>query len=112
MSILDSRWTNVFYFKINQRLDDILPELQVELMEEAISSLSDFQFLCHLTMKRDWKSECAICLTDKIMGTTCTCGHTEIAVFRPCGHSMCASPCFEEFMVSKEQGFNYTVRLV
>lgn len=95
----------LFQKDINRRLDDILPELQAELMDEEIESLSDFQFLCHLTMKRNWKSGCAICLTDKIMGTTCTCGHTEIAVFRPCGHSMCASPCFENFMASTGQRF-------
>ena len=61
----------------------------------------DYGFLLDLGAKRNWKSGCAICLTDKITGTTCGCGHTEIAVFRPCGHTICANPCFEEFMKSK-----------
>ena len=56
---------------------------------------SDAEFLAQLN--RNWKEGCAICLTDKIMGTTCGCGHTEIIVFRPCGHSCCKEPCFFEF---------------
>lgn len=63
-------------------------------MEDA----SDFEFLSILGTRRNWKSECAICLTDTIMGTTCECGHTEIAVLRPCGHALCARPCFEQFV--------------
>ena len=35
------------------------------------------------------------------MGTTCGCGHTEITVFRPCGHSVCSNPCFIEMMRDK-----------
>ena len=63
---------------------------------EAIAEDSDLLFLALLARKRrNYKSGCAICLTDEIMGTTCSCGHTEICVFRPCGHSACASPCFK-----------------
>lgn len=51
---------------------------------------------------RSYRAGCAICLTDKMMGTTCSCGHTEIAVFRPCGHSMCIAPCFTQFMASRD----------
>jgi hypothetical protein len=59
----------------------------------------DSDFLALLAMKhRNYKSDCAICLTDNIMGTTCGCGHREIAVFRPCGHSVCVNPCFQEFV--------------
>jgi hypothetical protein len=59
---------------------------------------SDFEFLFKVAGNlRNWKEDCCYCLTEKIMGTTCGCGHTEIAIFRPCGHSICAQPCFEEF---------------
>ena len=33
------------------------------------------------------------------MGITCSCGHKEIAVLRPCGHTMCANPCFEKYIL-------------
>lgn len=64
---------------------------------------SDLRFLGEIGSKRNWKSGCAICLTDKIMGTTCGCGHTEIAVLRPCGHAICASPCFQQWMSTTYQ---------
>ncbi len=64
-------------------------------------TISDFVFLALLGKKRNWKEQCAICLCDKIMGTTCGCGHTEIIVFRPCGHSVCNSPCFKTFMTTQ-----------
>lgn len=56
----------------------------------------NFTFLAKLGFTRNWKRDCAICLTEEIMGTACTCGHTEIVMFRPCGHAVCASPCFKE----------------
>lgn len=78
------------------------------MLEEVISKydlkdseISDYMFLALLGKKRNWKEGCAICLTDKIMGTTCGCGHTEIVIFRPCGHSVCASPCFKNFIKTK-----------
>lgn len=63
--------------------------------------ITDFEFLALLGLKRNWKKECAICLEEDIMGTTCTCGHTEIVIFRPCGHSVCIEPCFKELMASQ-----------
>lgn len=51
-------------------------------------------FLARLSAKRNWKRGCAVCSTDEIMGTACTCGHTEVVVLRPCGHALCKSPCF------------------
>jgi hypothetical protein len=70
----------------------------VKNMKLDNSKLTDFEFLALLGTKRNWKKGCAICLTDDIMGTTCTCGHTEIVVFRPCGHSICIDPCFKTFV--------------
>lgn len=61
-------------------------------------NLSDFLFLAKLGTIRNWKKICCICLTEDIMGTTCGCGHTEIAVFRPCGHAICAKPCFQDLV--------------
>lgn len=94
----------LFYKKVKKNISEIVPSvLKLSLKKYNIDSdsISDFIFLALLSLKRNWKSGCAICLTDEIMGTTCTCGHTEIAVFRPCGHSLCAKPCFENFLKSK-----------
>jgi hypothetical protein len=55
---------------------------------------SNFGFLVTLEKTRDWRKDCCICLVQDIKGTTCGCGHTETTVFRPCGHSVCARPCF------------------
>ena len=84
---------------IHKTLWDLLPtEVGRLVMDWNLEdhSMSDFQFLLKLGMLRNWKQESAVCLTDEIMGTTCTCGHTEIVVFRPCGHSVCATPCFTQ----------------
>lgn len=51
---------------------------------------------------RNYKRDCALCLEDIIMGTTCGCGHTEIVVFRNCGHSVCANPCFQKLLGDRE----------
>lgn len=59
--------------------------------------ISDCLFLALHGTQRNYRNGCAICLRDDIMGTTCGCGHIEIVVFRPCGHSVCARPCFEDF---------------
>lgn len=65
--------------------------------------IPDFVFLATLGKKRNWRRDCCICLSDnKMMGTTCDCGHFEIAIFRPCGHAVCVNPCFEKMM--KHQG--------
>ena len=53
---------------------------------------------------RNWRNGCVICLEDEMMGTTCSCGHTEIVMFRPCGHSICISPCFQQWMATKDIG--------
>ena len=64
---------------------------------------SDFEFLARLSLKRVWNNECSMCLEDEHMGQTCGCGLTEIVIFRPCGHSMCLKPCFNQFMTAKGQ---------
>jgi hypothetical protein len=63
-------------------------------------TLSDCEYLCLLGTIRNYKSGCAICLSNDIIGTTCACGCSEIAVFRPCGHCMCANPCFYQYVES------------
>lgn len=62
---------------------------------------TDFEFLARLSLKRRWDHECMLCLDDKHMGQTCDCGHKDIVIFRPCGHSMCLKTCFIEFMENK-----------
>ncbi len=57
-------------------------------------SIDDGIFVGLIGLKRDWTHECCLCLDDKHMGQTCNCGHKEIAMFRPCGHTVCAKPCF------------------
>lgn len=84
-------------------MDRDIPGLLTAFAKDKLEhSLDDFTFLLSLGLKRNWKSECVICLSDEMMGTTCGCGHTEIVVFRPCGHSACAYPCFDQYIKSKE----------
>src|SRR5579872_6494145 len=59
-------------------------------------------FLAKLGRQRAWKTECAVCLEEHI-GKTCTCNHTSTVMFRPCGHTVCASPCFAQWMKTKGQ---------
>lgn len=73
----------------------LMMKIHFKKFEKEKIDQHDSDFLAQLGIKqRNYKSNCAICLTDDIMGTTCGCGHREIAVFRPCGHSVCVSPCF------------------
>ncbi len=76
-----------------------IPEIILQLVKK--SPQSDFAFMA--TMKRDWKQECSICLKAENIGTSCTCGHTEIVMIRPCGHTICARPCFADWMRQKQQ---------
>jgi len=73
---------------------------------ESVCAMPDWQFLIAISKTRDYQKQCAICLTDKIMGTTCTCGHTEIAVFVPCGHAICARPCFLDWAEHEGKSFD------
>lgn len=61
----------------------------------------NFTFLYLLNKSRDWKSECVVCLGE-IGKTDCCCDHKETVIMRPCGHSMCQRPCFNNYMVSKD----------
>lgn len=76
-----------------------LSEMNARLKRLVSNSKDDsnFTFLFKLSYRRNWKSGCPICLSHKMRGSSCICGHSEIAVFRPCGHSMCIEPCFLEF---------------
>lgn len=97
-----------------QELDSILAKTKEFVPTTILSHLKkykledapNFEFLALLGQKRNWKDGCVICLTDNIMGTTCQCGHTEIAVFRPCGHGVCVSPCLRGFLANKGVKFN------
>lgn len=74
------------------KLNQVLPKLLLDFIKNKELSdmkLTDYEFLAVFGHKRNWKKECAICLTEDIMGTTCSCGH-----------SICANPCFENFAKS------------
>lgn len=71
-----------------------------------LEGLSDGEFLLALQVRgRNYRTGCVICLEDNMKGTPCGCGHTEIIVFKPCGHSICASPCFTKFIKSVKPNF-------
>ncbi len=78
--------------KLPAKLDEHVKKIDIK-----DKKIDDFHFLAALGAKRNWKEECAICLENKKVGITCGCGHTEIVIFRPCGHSMCMK-CFVIFM--------------
>ena len=95
-------------------LDKLLMSKEEDKQEkdqEEQETLFDFLFLVKLNQaKRKWKENCAICLTDEMKGTSCDCGHTEIVVFRPCGHSVCCDPCFVQLMQFRQIDLARTVR--
>jgi hypothetical protein len=105
-SRLSSWWNNSYPPKsMDQasKIFNVVKELVPDMLDRTITgdiseSDSTLEFLYKLGKLRDWKSGCCICLAQKIMGTTCGCGHTEITVFRPCGHSLCAQPCFRSWI--------------
>jgi len=82
-------------------LEDGLVEHLKKAIDERDHHLDDNLFFAKLALDgRNYRSGCVICLADKMMGTTCSCGHTEIVVFRPCGHSICVNPCFQDLCKS------------
>lgn len=91
------------------RIDKILYFIRNDLnnyVNHHIGNLSyseskdDFTFLYILNKSRDWKSECVICLGE-VGKTDCCCDHKETVILRPCGHSICQRPCFNNYMSSK-----------
>lgn len=66
-------------------------------LDTTQSSTSNFEFLARLSLHREWNHSCMICLEHQYMGRSCGYGPTEIIIFRPCGHSMCSSPCFQTY---------------
>ena len=62
------------------------------------NKLSNFEFLLLLGKQRIWNNGCAICLDD-IAGHKCECGNN-VVMCRPCGHSFCPQPCFENILGS------------
>ena len=95
---------------LRDKWDDVLNDIKLLVLNklsdigtELSPDDSNAIFLAKLGKKRNWKHSCCVCLEDEIMGTTCKCGHTEIAIFRPCGHSLCVSPCFRGFVKDQIQ---------
>lgn len=67
------------------------------IISSNINIHTNFTLVGLTGLKRNWKECCAICLEDNHMGKTCNCGHTEITMFQPCGHTICTKSCFVDF---------------
>jgi hypothetical protein len=86
-------------FDLYRGLSEHVPALIDALCSDDPSS--DFAFLAK--QRNTWKEECPMCAKTENIGTTCTCGHTEIVMLRPCGHILCARPCFAEWAEFKSE---------
>jgi hypothetical protein len=95
-------------FSLTEKLMESAMKGSLEKSKVQTDEIDDGFFLAMLGVKRSYTSECVICLSDEMMGTTCGCGHTEIVVFRPCGHSVCVAPCFYQMCQSKNIILNRT----
>lgn len=112
---LRTRETNRYLQSIHPKISDLSmhrihensPKFIIKSIQDAIEivkkmdekKMSNIAFLLSIggVKGRNWKKGCVICLSDEMMGTTCGCGHTEIVMFRPCGHTICINPCFEKW---------------
>lgn len=72
-------------------------EFNKYILEDPDSKMDNFTFLIRLAFKRNWRKNCAICHVDNIKGNKCSCECLDIVVLRPCGHSICLKPCFENW---------------
>jgi hypothetical protein len=57
--------------------------------------IKDFWFVARIGRARNWRRKCIVCGGDEDETLLCGCGHTETAMLVPCGHTMCAKPCFK-----------------
>jgi len=69
-------------------------------LKTNLEYLSIPEFITSITLQRNWRESCCICL-ENIIGTACKCGHFEVILFHPCGHSICFKPCGSEFKDTK-----------
>jgi hypothetical protein len=60
--------------------------------------VDDFYYL--ISLKKNWNTDCVYCNTTNIVGldkqTHDILGYREVCVLRPCGCSVCVTPCFTE----------------
>lgn len=85
-------------FKADTIKASVLTQFKYYLTIMPVNSpMTDFEFLARLSLQRYWNHSCMICLEEHI-GKTCQCGHCDVVIFRPCGHSMCLYSCFMDFM--------------
>lgn len=92
------------YERLYEWITNHVPKLltdKLNKIEKKEQKMTDFEFLAILGKKRNWKSGCAICIEDKPTGTICECGETQTMVFRPCGHTVCVNPCFNNILTAK-----------
>jgi hypothetical protein len=63
------------------------------------SADSDSAFFIRINSTRDTTLECPLCLREgPNVGKTCSCGHQDFVMMRPCGHVLCAKPCFADWV--------------
>lgn len=86
-----------------KRYSDVIMEVAQDYLFSTIPTTElsletdDYTFLIKIgsfTFVSDWSKDCVICLSDDVGHVCC---HAEVAMFRPCGHTMCYDPCFLEY---------------
>lgn len=65
------------------------------LLQMYDNSITNLQYMMLLGSARDYRSNCAICKTNNIL---------EPIILRPCGHSICSTPCMQT--LSKNEKIN------
>ena len=73
-------------------LTDIPGKLRAAVLATNITN--NYIFLARLSIQRDWKLDCPICLGEEIISRENYYNHI---IMIPCGHSMCRNGCFDKF---------------
>ena len=97
---LNGKMATILYHIVN--LIPSMFDTYIKSLHTNDQTISDFEFITLLGKTRDWNTGCPICLDKRITGITCSCGCSEIILFRPCGHVMCGKPCFVEFACAND----------
>ena len=100
---LAGRYTEPIVHHIHPFLEKIMDAVPTTLARMLLEKkkkgeeLTDFMFVVEQSTRRNWMHDCPLCLEEQV-GVVCGCGHTEVAMFRPCGHTMCSRPCLERYV--------------
>lgn len=87
-----------FMHKFNEVIMNVVWDYLYEIIPTVQLSpdLDNYTFLVKIGSMRNWTKDCVICLNEKT-GHVCNCGHSDIVIFRPCGHTMCKDPCYKKY---------------